>query len=69
MASRAAIKFGPQLRELRLHLCQRSAASQGVRYCMTGSRKHQFIFKFNSPICALSVVLMSITSGIVYMPV
>ncbi|XP_050724672.1 NADH dehydrogenase [ubiquinone] 1 alpha subcomplex subunit 2-like [Eriocheir sinensis] len=31
MASRAAIKLGPQLRELRIHLCQRSAASQGVR--------------------------------------
>ncbi|KAK8377426.1 hypothetical protein O3P69_013811 [Scylla paramamosain] len=31
MAARAAIKFGPQLRELRIHLCQRSSASQGVR--------------------------------------
>ncbi|XP_064092396.1 NADH dehydrogenase [ubiquinone] 1 alpha subcomplex subunit 2-like [Macrobrachium nipponense] len=31
MAARAAVKFAPQLRELRIHLCQRSAASQGVR--------------------------------------
>ncbi|KAK7075542.1 ndufa2, NADH:ubiquinone oxidoreductase 10.5kD subunit [Halocaridina rubra] len=31
MASRAAVKFAPQLRELRIHLCQKSAASKGVR--------------------------------------
>ncbi|XP_037796612.1 NADH dehydrogenase [ubiquinone] 1 alpha subcomplex subunit 2-like [Penaeus monodon] len=31
MAARAATKLAPPLRELRIHLCQRSAASQGVR--------------------------------------
>ncbi|WAQ98251.1 NDUA2-like protein [Mya arenaria] len=27
----AAVKFGKHLKELRIHLCQKSAASQGVR--------------------------------------
>lgn len=31
MAARAAVKFAPQLRELRIHLCQKSATSKGVR--------------------------------------
>ncbi|KAG7176927.1 NADH dehydrogenase [ubiquinone] 1 alpha subcomplex subunit 2-like [Homarus americanus] len=31
MAVAGVLKFAPHLRELRLHLCQRSAASQGVR--------------------------------------
>jgi len=31
MAAKQALKFGPAIKELRLHLCQKSAASQGVR--------------------------------------
>ncbi|KAJ4429203.1 hypothetical protein ANN_26206 [Periplaneta americana] len=31
MASRAAVKFAKDLKELRLHICQKSAASQGAR--------------------------------------
>jgi hypothetical protein len=31
MASRLAFKFSKDLKELRLHLCQTSAASKGVR--------------------------------------
>ncbi|XP_071551470.1 NADH dehydrogenase [ubiquinone] 1 alpha subcomplex subunit 2 [Panulirus ornatus] len=31
MAGSIGLKFAPHLRELRIHLCQRSAASQGVR--------------------------------------
>jgi NADH dehydrogenase (ubiquinone) 1 alpha subcomplex subunit 2 len=31
MASKQVLKFGPAIKELRLHLCQKSAASQGVR--------------------------------------
>ncbi|XP_074650944.1 NADH dehydrogenase [ubiquinone] 1 alpha subcomplex subunit 2-like [Tubulanus polymorphus] len=31
MAARAAMKFGGNLKELRIHLCQKSASSQGVR--------------------------------------
>lgn len=32
MATRSALKFAKDLKELRLHLCQTSAASKGVRY-------------------------------------
>ncbi|CAD5116260.1 DgyrCDS5168 [Dimorphilus gyrociliatus] len=31
MAARSAYKFGQNLKELRIHLCQKSAASKGVR--------------------------------------
>ena len=31
MAGKQVLKFGPAIKELRLHLCQKSAASQGVR--------------------------------------
>ncbi|XP_067944270.1 NADH dehydrogenase [ubiquinone] 1 alpha subcomplex subunit 2-like [Watersipora subatra] len=31
----AAVKFAPRLKELRIHLCQTSAASQGVRDFIT----------------------------------
>lgn len=31
MATRSALKFAKDLKELRLHLCQTSAASKGVR--------------------------------------
>ena len=30
-AAKQALKFGPGIKELRLHLCQKSAASQGAR--------------------------------------
>lgn len=31
MAARSAYKFGQNLKELRIHLCQKSTASKGVR--------------------------------------
>ncbi|KAK3100049.1 hypothetical protein FSP39_013928 [Pinctada imbricata] len=31
MASAAALRFGKHLKELRIHLCQKSAASKGAR--------------------------------------
>ncbi|RWS22764.1 NADH dehydrogenase-like protein [Leptotrombidium deliense] len=31
MASRAVVKFTPQLKEIRIHLCQKSPQSQGLR--------------------------------------
>lgn len=31
MASKVAVRFGRQLKELRIHLCQTSQTSQGVR--------------------------------------
>jgi len=32
MAARSVLKFPKELKELRFHLCQSSAASKGVRY-------------------------------------
>ena len=31
MAAKQVLKFGPALKEIRLHLCQKSAASKGAR--------------------------------------
>ncbi|XP_076059249.1 NADH dehydrogenase (ubiquinone) B8 subunit [Oratosquilla oratoria] len=31
MAAKSAVRFAPQLKELRIHLCQNSPSSQGVR--------------------------------------
>jgi len=36
----SAIKFGGHLKELRLHLCQSSASSKGVRYELTSDTKN-----------------------------
>uniref|UniRef100_A0A4D5R8T7 NADH dehydrogenase [ubiquinone] 1 alpha subcomplex subunit 2 n=1 Tax=Scolopendra viridis TaxID=118503 RepID=A0A4D5R8T7_SCOVI len=41
MAAMNAIKLGPHLRELRIHLCQKSDASRGVR---------EFIEKYYVPL-------------------
>ena len=34
MASAVAVKFGKHLKELRIHLCQKSPTSQGVRFAI-----------------------------------
>uniref|UniRef100_A0A0U2V7N8 NADH dehydrogenase [ubiquinone] 1 alpha subcomplex subunit 2 n=1 Tax=Centropages tenuiremis TaxID=544689 RepID=A0A0U2V7N8_9MAXI len=45
-AAKQAIKLGPGLREIRLHLCQKSGASQGVRDFV---EKHYVPLKQNNP--------------------
>uniref|UniRef100_V5GXF5 Putative nadhubiquinone oxidoreductase ndufa2/b8 subunit n=1 Tax=Ixodes ricinus TaxID=34613 RepID=V5GXF5_IXORI len=45
-ASRAAAKFGAHLKELRLHLCQKSSESAGVREFVT---KHYPSLKASNP--------------------
>ncbi|CAN8011639.1 unnamed protein product [Ixodes pacificus] len=45
-ASRAAAKFGAHLKELRLHLCQKSSESAGVREFIT---KHYPSLKASNP--------------------
>ncbi|KAK7500535.1 hypothetical protein BaRGS_00008110 [Batillaria attramentaria] len=45
MAS-AAVRFGQHLKELRIHLCQKSAASKGVRDFI---EKHYVELKKNNP--------------------
>ncbi|CAH1985912.1 unnamed protein product [Acanthoscelides obtectus] len=42
----AAIKFGSALKELRIHLCQKGAASKGVREFI---EKHYVELKSNNP--------------------
>ncbi|EFA04600.1 NADH dehydrogenase [ubiquinone] 1 alpha subcomplex subunit 2 [Tribolium castaneum] len=42
----AAIRFGARLKELRLHLCQKSASSQGVRDFI---EQHYVAIKSNNP--------------------
>uniref|UniRef100_A0A646QED0 NADH dehydrogenase [ubiquinone] 1 alpha subcomplex subunit 2 n=1 Tax=Hemiscolopendra marginata TaxID=943146 RepID=A0A646QED0_9MYRI len=46
MAAMNAIKLGPHLRELRIHLCQKSDASKGVREFI---EKHYVPLKKNNP--------------------
>ena len=45
-AAKQALKFSPAIKELRLHLCQKSAASQGVRDFM---ETHYLPLKQNNP--------------------
>merc|ERR1712150_132291 len=45
-AAKQAIKFSPALKEIRLHLCQKSAASAGVRSFM---EKHYVPLKLANP--------------------
>ena len=45
-AAKQAIKLGPALREVRLHLCQKSAASKGARDFV---EKHYVPLKQNNP--------------------
>merc|ERR1712001_391824 len=45
-AAKQAIKFSPALKELRLHLCQKSAASAGVREFV---EKHYVPIKLANP--------------------
>jgi len=45
-AAKQAIKFSPALKEIRLHLCQKSAASAGVRDFM---EKHYVPLKLANP--------------------
>jgi len=45
-AAKQAIKLGPALREVRLHLCQKSGASAGVRDFV---EKHYIPIKQNNP--------------------
>lgn len=44
MASRAVLKFGNTLKELRIHCCQTSKASSGLRYA---TLPFDFIFLFS----------------------
>merc|ERR1711894_36247 len=46
MASRGALRFGQHLKELRIHLCQKSQASAGVREFI---EKHYVELKTNNP--------------------
>ena len=45
-AAKQALKFGSSIKELRLHLCQKSAASQGARDFVT---KHYVDLKMANP--------------------
>ena len=45
-AAKQALKFGPAIKELRLHLCQKSAASQGARDFV---EKHYVPLKMANP--------------------
>ena len=45
-AAKQAIKFSPALKEIRLHLCQKSAASAGVREFI---EKHYVPLKLENP--------------------
>lgn len=40
-----AIKFGNALKEIRLHLCQKSDASKGVRYAVRFTINNQYLLK------------------------
>ncbi|KAL5011672.1 hypothetical protein ScPMuIL_010223 [Solemya velum] len=46
MASASALRLGQHLKELRVHLCQKSAASKGVRDFI---EKHYVTIKTNNP--------------------
>jgi len=46
MSATKALKLGPALKEVRLHLCQKSAASAGAREFV---EKHYVPLKMNNP--------------------
>jgi len=46
MAAKQALKLGPALKEVRLHLCQKSVASAGARDFV---EKHYVDLKLNNP--------------------
>jgi len=56
MASRLALKFPKDLKELRLHLCQTSAASKGVRYLKIQTHAN---LQDNSNIFVISFVVLT----------